>query len=60
MDGWQYVDIVFRYLVYLRVHPDVPGRLVVCVGDSYVGSSVVHPLNVGLAEGVTLFLTFHR
>ena len=45
VDGRQYVDVVSRYLV----HPDVPGRVVVHVGDSCVGSSVVHPLYVGLA-----------
>jgi len=49
VDGRQYVDVVSRYLVYLRVHPDMPGRVVVRVGDSYVGSSVVHPLYVALA-----------
>ena len=37
VNGWQYVDVVFRYLAYLRVHPDVLGHLVVHVGDSYVG-----------------------
>ena len=30
-------------IVYLRRHPDVPGHVVVRVGDSCVGSSVVHP-----------------
>jgi len=49
VDGRQYVDMVSRYLVYLRVHPNVPGRVVERVGDSCVGSSVVHPLYVGLA-----------
>jgi len=24
IDGRQYIDVVSRYLVYLRVHPDVP------------------------------------
>ena len=28
----------------------MPGRVVVRVGDSYVGSSIVHPPYVGLAE----------
>jgi len=42
--------MVSRYLLYLRRHPDVPGRVVVRIGDSYVGSSVVHPPYVGLAE----------
>jgi len=49
VDGTQYVDVVSRYLVYLRVHPDVPRRVVVRAGDSCVGSSVVHTLYVGLA-----------
>jgi len=49
VDGTQYVDMVSRYLVYLRVHPDVPGHVVDHVGDSCVGSSVVHPPYVGLA-----------
>jgi len=49
VDGRQYVDVVSRYLVYLRVHPDVSGRVVDRVGDSYVGSSLVHPPYVGLA-----------
>jgi len=49
VDGKQYIDVVSRNLVYLRVHPDVPGRVVVHVGDSCVGSSVVHPSYVGLA-----------
>jgi len=49
VDGRQYVDVVSRYLVYLREHPEVPGRVVDRVGDNCVGSSVVHPLYVGLA-----------
>jgi len=49
VDGRQYVDVVSRYLVYLRGHPDVPGHVVVCAGDSCVGSSIVHPPYVGLA-----------
>ena len=49
VDDRQYVDVVSRYLVCLRVPPDVPGRVVVRVGDSYVGSSIVHPPYVGLA-----------
>jgi len=49
VDGKQYVDVVSRYLVYMRVHPNVPGRVVVHVGDSCVGSSVVHPPYVVLA-----------
>jgi len=49
VDGRQHVDVVSRYLVYLRGHPDVPGRVVVHAGDSCVGFSVVHPPYVGLA-----------
>jgi len=48
--GAHYVDMVSRYIVYLRRHPDVSGRVVVRVGDSCVGSFVVHPPYVGLAE----------
>ena len=47
--GRQYVDVVSRYLVNLRGHPNVPGHVVVRVGDSCVGSSIVHPPYVGLA-----------
>jgi len=47
VDGRQYVDMVSRYLVYLRGHPDVPGHVVVRAGDRCVGSSVVHPPYVG-------------
>ena len=49
VDDRQYVDVVSRYLVCLRVHPDVLGRVVVRVGASYVGFSVVHPPYVGQA-----------
>jgi len=49
VDDRQYIDMVSRYLVCLGVPPDVPRRVVVCVGDSCVGSSVVHPPYVGLA-----------
>jgi len=48
VDDRQYVDVVSRYLVCLRVPPDVSGRVVVRIGDSYVGSSIVHPPYVGL------------
>jgi len=47
--GAHYVDVVSRFIVYLRRHPDVLGRVVVYVGDSCVGSSIVHPPYVGLA-----------
>jgi len=49
VDGRQYVDVVSRYLVYVRVHRNVPGHVVVRVGDSCVGSSEVHLLHIGLA-----------
>jgi len=49
VDDRQYVDVVSRYLVSLRVPPNVPGRVVVHVGDSCVGSFVVYPQYVGLA-----------
>jgi len=39
--------MVSRYLVYLRGHPDVPGRVVVRVGDNCISSSVVHSPYVG-------------
>jgi len=39
VDDRQYVDMVSRYLVCLRVPPDVSGRVVVHVRDSCVGSS---------------------
>jgi len=50
LGGAHYVDVVSRYIVYLRRHPDVSGHVVVRAGDSCVGSSVVHPEYVGLAE----------
>jgi hypothetical protein len=45
VNDWQYIDVVFRYLAYLRVLPDVRGRVVVCLGVCYscVDSSIVHP-----------------
>jgi hypothetical protein len=49
VDDRQYVDVVSRYLVCLQVPPDVSSHVVVHVGDSFVGSSVVHHLYVGLA-----------
>ena len=49
VDGRQYVDMMSRYPVYLRVHLDVPRCVVVRIGDSCVGSSIVHPPYVGLA-----------
>jgi len=53
IDRWvdvrQYVDVVSTYLVCVRVHPNVSGRVVVRAGDSCVGFSVVHPPYVGLA-----------
>jgi len=49
VDGRQYVDMVSRYLIYLRVHPDVSGRVIVHADGSTIGSSIVHPPYVGLA-----------
>ena len=49
VDDRQYVDVVSRYLVCLRVPPDVSSHVVVRVGDSCVGSSIVHLPYVGLA-----------
>ena len=49
VDDRQYVHVVSRYLVCLWVHPNVPGCVVVHVGDSCVGSSIVHPPYVGQA-----------
>ena len=49
VDDKQYVDVVSRYLVCLQVHLDVSGRVVIRVGDSCVGSFVVHPPYVGQA-----------
>ena len=48
--GAHYVDVVSRYIVYLRKHPDVLGRVVVRVGYNCVGSSNSPPPYVGLAE----------
>ena len=50
LGGAHYVDVVSRYIVYLRRYPNMLGRVVVRIGDSCVGSSVVHPPYVGLAE----------
>jgi len=49
VDDRQYVDVVSRYLVCLRVHLDMPGRVVVRVGDNCVGSSIVQPPYLGQA-----------
>jgi len=46
VDDRQYVDVVSRYLVCLRVPPNVAGHMVVCVGDSYISSSVVQPIGI--------------
>ena len=43
VDDRQYVDMVSRYLVCLRVPLDMSGRVVVRVDDSCVASSIVHP-----------------
>jgi len=43
LGGAHYIDVVSRYIMYLRRHSDVPGRVVVYAGDSCISSSVVHP-----------------
>jgi hypothetical protein len=52
VDDLHYVGVVLRYIAYLRVLPDVPGRVVDRKGDyySFVESSVVHPLHIGYVE----------
>jgi hypothetical protein len=52
VDDLHYVGLVLRYIAYLRVLPDVPGRVVDCEGDyySFVESSVVHPLCIDYVE----------
>ena len=50
LGGAHFVDVVSRYIVYLWRHPDVSGHVVVRAVDSFVCSSVVHPLYVGLSE----------
>jgi len=47
VDDEQYVVMVSRYSIYLRVHPNLLGHVIVHVGDSYVDFSVVHPPYVG-------------
>jgi hypothetical protein len=52
VDDLHYVGVVLRYIAYLRVLPDVPGRVVDRKGDYYrfVESSIVHPLRIGYVE----------
>jgi hypothetical protein len=52
VDDLHYVGVVLRYIAYLRVLPDVLGRVVDRQGDSYsfVESSIVHPLRIGYVE----------
>jgi hypothetical protein len=47
-----YIGVVLRYIAYLRVLPDVLGRVVDHEDDyySFVESSVVHPLRIGYVE----------
>jgi hypothetical protein len=60
VDDLHYVGVVLRYIAYLRVLPDVPGRMVDHEGDyySFVESSVIHSLRIGYVErgraGVTV------
>jgi hypothetical protein len=52
VDDLHYVGVVLRYIAYLRVLPDVSGRVVDREGDyySFVESSIVHPLRIGYVE----------
>jgi len=50
LGGAHCVDVVSRYIVYLWRHPDVLGHVVVHIGDSCIGSFVVHLPYVGLAK----------
>jgi hypothetical protein len=52
VDELHYVGVVLRYIAYLWVLPDVPGRVVDRKGDyySFVESSIVHPLRIGYVE----------
>jgi hypothetical protein len=52
VDDLHCVGVVLRYIAYLWVLPDVPGRMVDREGDyySFVESSVVHPLCIGYIE----------
>jgi hypothetical protein len=52
VDDLHYVGVVLRYIAYLRVLPDVPGRVVDHEGDYYrfVEFSVVHSLRIGYVE----------
>ena len=50
LGGAHYADMVSRYILYQWRHPNVSGCVVVHVGDSCIGSSIVHPPYVGLAE----------
>jgi hypothetical protein len=52
VDDLHYVGVVLRYIVYLRVLPDVLRRVVDREGDyySFVESSIVHSLHIGYVE----------
>jgi hypothetical protein len=52
VDDLHYIGVVLRYITYLQVLPDVPGRVVDREGDyySFVESYVVHPLCIGYVE----------
>jgi hypothetical protein len=52
VDDLHYVGMVLRYIAYLRVLPDVSGRVVDREGDyySFTVSFVVHPLCIGYVE----------
>jgi hypothetical protein len=48
MSGRHYVSMVLIYIVYLWISPNVSGRVLDHIGDSYVESFVVHPPYIGL------------
>jgi hypothetical protein len=52
VDDLHYVGMMLRYIAYLRVLPDVSGRVVDREGDyfSFVESFIVHPLRIGYVE----------
>jgi hypothetical protein len=52
VDDLHYIGVVLRYIAYLRVFHDVPGRVVDREGDyySFIESSVVYPLRIGYVE----------
>jgi hypothetical protein len=51
-DDLHYVGVMLRYISYLRVLPDVSGRVVDRERDyySFIESSIVHPLCISYVE----------